>query len=540
MTRRTTTTLGVWLTSVIMLCAVPVAGQMPDPIFLAEPGLAVGTGPSFVATGDVNGDGKLDLVASNYDSDNVSVLLGNSDGTFGAAINSDAGLGAQGIALGHLDGDQHLDLVTANSDADSISVLLGNGDGSFTELSEPLLGDFPHQLALGLVNGDAQLDLVVASVRDSSIYYLEGNGDGTFDPAVAVLNDPTNAEWCQTVALGDLNQDNDLDIVSGNYRTNNISVLLGNGDGTFGTPAHYVTDETPGNIGGRVTIADLNKDQKPDLIIGNESSAEMAVLLNQGGGTFNDATASDRYPAGTHPVEIVAADFDADGNVDLAVCSYGTDDDVYVYPGLGDGTFDSLNVQTFDAGVNSWGMSGGMLDTETRIDLAVAAHGSDQVVVLLNQVLACTDADEDGYSVETEGCGPVDCDDSDPDVNPGATEICNGIDDDCDDVTDQVDDDNDGFLAEACGGDDCDDTDPDVHPGVFEAYPGDPVCMDGIDNNCNGYTDGEDAGCAEVAAWEASTMGAGDARNSRAANALFMIIIPVGAALLWKTRKNVR
>ena len=104
-----------------------------------------------------------------------------------------------------------------------------------------------------------------------------------------------------------------------------------------------------------------------------------------------------------------------------------------------------------------------------------------------------------------------------------------------------MDEDGDGYLAEACGGDDCLDSDPDVNPGVYEAFPGDPACSDGIDNNCNGYMDTEDAGCVEAGGWalgesaDASVHGTPSSREGSAMSNLFLaILLPVGVVILFK------
>jgi hypothetical protein len=259
-----------------------------------------------------------------------------------------------------------------------------------------------------------------------------------------------------------------------------------------------------------VTIADLNKDQQPDLMIGNESSAGITVLLNQGAGIFHDATAADRYPAGTSPVEVVASDFDADGNVDLAVASYGADDDVYVYPGFGDGTFDSVNVQTFDAGTDSWGMTGATLDEETLMDLVVAAHGDDQVVVLLNQTPNCIDIDGDGWGYPGSGYCPVrwyeDCnDDPSNDAScPAGTCVP-----DCTCETPEC------ACCARC-----------VHFTATD-FP-----EDGIDTDCDPTTPTE---------WEtataASTVLQESALPSEAVNHLFLVLVPLAVMLLWKRRR---
>src|SRR5207249_1675711 len=133
-----------------------------DGTFTAASGspVAVGTGPAFVALGDVNGDGKLDLVTANFQSNNVTVLLGNGSGTFTAAGGSPVavGLAPYTVAVGDVNGDGKLDLVTANEGSNTVTVLLGNGDGTFTVAagSPVAVGSFPYSVTVGDVNGDGK------------------------------------------------------------------------------------------------------------------------------------------------------------------------------------------------------------------------------------------------------------------------------------------------------------------------------------------------------------------------------------------------
>jgi hypothetical protein len=188
------------------------------------------------------------------------------------------------------------------------------------------------------------------------------------------------------------------------------------------------------------------------------------------------------------------------------------------------------------------------------------------------------DEDEDGYT--SDECGGSDCDDMDPDINPGVVEAafgdticedqidndCDGFIDlqdngcqecdakaDCDDANpcteddcvnhecvyvDNTDADEDGYPSDQCGGNDCNDSDPDINPGVFEAPPDDGVCSDGIDNNCNGYTDTQDAGCVPTPDWtelaeaDASTYGSGSRVGSSVSNRFLALVLPLGAVLL--------
>lgn len=162
----------------------------------------------------------------------------------------------------------------------------------------------------------------------------------------------------------------------------------------------------------------------------------------------------------------------------------------------------------------------------------------------LNGLQICTDSDGDGFSGDGGECGPVDCDDSDPNVNPGAEEVCNGMDDDCDGVIDDVDADLDGYIAEECGGEDCDDADFDVNPGVLEGCCDVPSCFDDIDNDCDGLVDWDEEACREWCGgggWmipETSTVSTSTGSGYRHLNYLTVLLLPLAAILLWKGKRR--
>jgi len=294
-----------------------------------------GYGTLSIAAGDVNGDGKMDLVVTNIcgssntcemDSATIGVLLGNGNGTFQAPlVFPTGGFPSQYLAIADLNGDGKLDVVVGNCDPaqncftgsgmGSVSVLLGNGDGTF---AAPVLYPSGGLNALGVgiadVNGDGKPDIVVANcgianseTADCSetqvLSVLFGNGDGTFQ---APINTTWNGPSAGAEALADVNGDGIPDALLGNQ--NGITVFLGNGDGTFQPGVAY---ETGGNGAGAVLLADLNGDGILDLM---SASGGLAVLLGNGNGTFQEAT---DYATGGTASGINVADLTGDGRLDV-------------------------------------------------------------------------------------------------------------------------------------------------------------------------------------------------------------------------------
>ncbi len=287
-----------------------------------------GVAPPAVVTGDLRGDGKLDLVLTSAVNGTVSVLLGNGDGTFQNQVEYSVGEAPGLVAIADFNGDGRLDLAVTNTKSNTVSILLGNGDGTFQPEVQYAAGAGAYGIAAADVNGDGKLDLVVTN---SGVSVLLGNGDGTFQAATdfAVGADP------RSVAVGDFNRDGNLDLAVANSESNNVSVLLGNGDGTFSTPTSYATGSGPLFL----TAADFNGDDKLDLAVMNQSENTISILLGNGDGTFQREVS---YPAPDDPTFMGVADLNGDGKLDLAVGNnqiifYATCASILL--GNGDGTF---------------------------------------------------------------------------------------------------------------------------------------------------------------------------------------------------------
>lgn len=299
---------------------------------------------------DLNGDGKLDFAVADsgcalfsnpctsvgsVPSATISVLLGFGDGTFVGPSPVAGSLGLSTIAV-DLTKDGNLDLATSGGVPDSASVLLGNGDGTFQPEASYPVGHLPWSVAAGDFRNNGITDLVTANsncqtppCNTGSVSVLLGNGDGTFQPHVDY---PARLEPV-SVAVADFNGDGKLDLAVANYQSLTVSILLGNGDGTFQPAVDYPTAASPLQL----VVGDFDQDGRPDLAVA--TSQAVSILLGNGDGTFKSHV---DYPDGGGPIGL--GDFNGDGKLDLAVAGslppLGAPA-LFVFFGNGDGTFQS-------------------------------------------------------------------------------------------------------------------------------------------------------------------------------------------------------
>jgi hypothetical protein len=340
---------------------------------------STGLTPVSVAVRDFNGDGIPDLAVADYGSGTVTILQGTGNGMFTPAANSPVTVGAEpsSVAVGDFNGDGIPDLAIANYGSGTVTILLGAGNGTFTAASNSpaVVGSGPSSVVAADFNGDGILDLAVANTSGDTVTILLGNGNGTFTPAssspVPVGNSPIS------LAVGDFNADGILDLAVANANDNTVTILLGNGDGTF-TPAAN-SPVAVGSVPSSVVVGDFNGDGIADLAVGNYSDNTVTILLGNGNGTFTP-TVNSPMTVGTGPSSLVVGDFNGDGTADLAVADYGANA-VTVLLGNGNGTF--------MAAASGWATGGGPgfiaegdFNGDGLADLAVASEGSNTVTVL--------------------------------------------------------------------------------------------------------------------------------------------------------------
>jgi hypothetical protein len=292
--------------------------------FTAQAPITGGLNGYDIVVGDFNGDGKLDVAeigsADTSGDSTLAILLGNGDGTFQSAIDSQVAPGA--LAVGDFNRDGHLDLAITDFNTDTVSILLGNGDGSFTAGQSFTTASPTAEIETADLNSDGKLDLVMASTGAGTVSIFLGNGDGTFTAApnetIQVGSDP------QGIAIGDLNGDGIPDIVVANSGSDSVSVLLGKGDGTFTALAPFVLSQAGIDTSflanfqpSSIAIADLNSDDKPDLVLTSPRLGTV-VLDGNGEGTFTLGDQTADGPTGNDVGAALAlADVDGDGRTDI-------------------------------------------------------------------------------------------------------------------------------------------------------------------------------------------------------------------------------
>jgi len=361
------------------------AGGAVTPTLAATSGLtylppvsyAVDLSSFAMATGDFNGDGKVDLAVASASLNTVDILLGNGNGTFQTSTSYAVGATPRGIAVGDFNGDGKLDLAVADTDANTVSILLGNGNGTFQTKVDYAVGAEPLAIAAGDLNGDGKTDLVVADYGGKTVSVLLGNGDGTFQRGtdLAVDNEPSGVVIC------DFNGDGKADLAVVSEGAAAVNIMLGNGDGTFQSKTNYAVGYSPISA----TTGDFNGDGKTDLAVVNLSGNSVSVLLGNGDGTFRAKT---DYALAGYPNSVVAGDFNGDGKTDLAVAN-GGNRVVSILAGNGDGTFQAR----IDDIVGNYpgGIVAASFRADGRTDLAVLG-GDNTVKVLLKSGFVVADA----------------------------------------------------------------------------------------------------------------------------------------------------
>ncbi len=407
-------------------------------------------GPTDIVAADMNGDGAPDILAASYDgraSDGVCIMMNNGSGAFGPATLYPAGQSTIGIAAADVNGDGKLDVLTADDYSNALIVRLNPGTGVFRIIPEDFAGSAQTYQDAADIDGDGDLDMFTSGPHPSADEgaIMRNNGAGRFTSrtvinngfdgvAAGVLRDLNgdgkpdllfnNANTAQhydfftamndghgnfgpitrwlvgsagwgAIDSFDIDHDGDLDVIdcealgAPGIPNGRFFIALNNGDGTFQTPYSY--DQLPRRPDA-VVAGDFNHDGKLDLAFANQGAYGfddgMFVVLGNGNGTFQPTL---EYHAGRGPSCIATADFDHDGNLDIATLNSGYngegDESLTLFFGIGNGTFDPRSTQYAPFSPDLLGATGiatGDVDGDGDIDILTSGASNDVALFLNN------------------------------------------------------------------------------------------------------------------------------------------------------------
>ena len=382
---------------VVLTVASCNAGQanskQQQALFGPAPGspISVPCGPANVVVGDMNNDSKPDLVVACEQPRALTVLLATGGGQFRTLNPISVPDPPGNLALGDLNGDRNLDLAIDGHDSYGVVVMLGDGKGGLALApNSPIVmkdGQYPHThgLAIGDMNGDSKLDLITMNNADNDVSIAFGDGRGGFKRApttFAVGPSP------YPFALADVNNDGRLDIIAtatatGPQRAQQLpssfalTLLLNDGRGGFRR------SELPLRTGQPwfAAIGDVNGDRKPDAVATHHDQSKLSVLFGDGSGNFKEA-ASSPFDFGRNAFQIVLADVNRDGHADVLAAG---GDGIRIMLGDGRGNFTTAPGSPLQTGRGVWRLATVDVNGDNKLDIVNTNQDSRTVTVLLGQ-----------------------------------------------------------------------------------------------------------------------------------------------------------
>ena len=342
-----------------------------------------------LASEDMNHDGKADLVTADSGTSTVSVLRGRGDGSFESDQRFPVGPSPRVAVIADFNQDGKPDLAVGNFDGNTVVIMLGDGTGQFTVQPVPLaLAGKPSAMAMGDLNKDGRADLVVGALGTPTLAVFLGQGNGHFTPTLGVPVLPAGSVYnpeVRSLALGDMDGDGNLDVVTGNSGADSLSVLLGDGTGKFAAPVEFPKVSYPLNV----TLVDINHDTKLDVaflstrdpsVATDKAEPRVVRVFGVGDGTF-DAASMARYVTGGGPSDMALGALSSKGVLD-AVTVHTGDNSVFHLAGTADGGFVAGTRVRTD--LSPLGVLAPDLDGDGLNDL-LTTHAGGYVVVRLSR-----------------------------------------------------------------------------------------------------------------------------------------------------------
>jgi FG-GAP-like repeat len=344
-----------------------------------------------LTAGDLNGDGKPELLAANCNQDNITVFLNTGNGAFqtgvyyasalSAADGTSADIYPEALSVADVNGDGKADVVVANDDGSDITILLGKGDGTL-QISTVgyAVGGYPEfPPVIADFNGDGLADILVPD-NEYSLVYMPGYGDGTFRAALDYYSPIADNGYAYGIgiATGDFNGDGQPDFVLGNCcdETVGITVFLSRPDGSLQAGVNYGAGDLE-----YVAVADFDGDGKLDIVAANRTTGAVQLFTGVGDGTFATGSTFATDASNTQPTDIVVGDFNHDGKADVAVIN-SQGQNVGVLINAGEGSFQTAVNYALSVPYTYTGIAAGDLNGDGNLDLAIALNSGSAIAVL--------------------------------------------------------------------------------------------------------------------------------------------------------------
>lgn len=366
----------------VLLALAVLAFAVPPAVADAplDPAAPLAGVPGDVRAPDVNGDGRPDIVAVLFGTDEISVRLNNGHG-FGALRRYDAGFKASIQETADFNRDGRLDMAVSDTAGSQVAVFLGSATGFADRRDIPLASTGEGRGAFGLVardvNHDGREDIVAATSGPDHLEVILGNGDGTFQPPRGLVVPSRLSVFPFALAAGDFDRDGNVDLVSGGVGS--VTTYLGAGDGTF-RPAH--TFDLPGLVVAWINVDDANSDRRDDVVLSGTGTQNVDVLEGDGRGGF--AQGADFLSGGVGPQGLSTGDLNGDHRMDITVAntaSQAGQGNVAVFLGTGAGRF--VEKTSYVAGVSPFTTAMADFDGDGKLDLLSAVAAPSEVHVSL-------------------------------------------------------------------------------------------------------------------------------------------------------------
>ncbi|CAF1179619.1 unnamed protein product [Adineta steineri] len=337
--------------------------------------------PVFVSLADINDDNRPDILVANQDTDNAGIFFNVQGSYFSEQVAYSTGdkSGPQYISVVDVNDDDKPDIIVANNRGHSVGVFLNNGSGQFHAVKLYGTGDktWPPGVAVADVNSDQKPDIVVTNQNTNTIGVFINSGHGQFSSQQ--LYDVPDKSGVMHPQVVDVNGDAHPDIIVANSGGANIGIFFNSGNGTFVSCTIFSTgvDSHPNSV----FVADVNGDNKPDLIVGNLKTSNVGVLLNAGNGKFLNQTI---YSTGvdSQPRSVFVADINCDNKPDIIVAN-SNKENIGIFLNFGNGIFQPQRTYATGVFTKPWSIVVGDVNDDNKPDIIFSDIANHQIVIFV-------------------------------------------------------------------------------------------------------------------------------------------------------------